>query len=252
MGNYSLMKNKLSALLFLSLSFFILYSCNVEEYDLSNFTKDIMVTETAVDAPIGKVSIDMETIFLQEHAIGGIVTLDSIYSIDKYKIGDTIPFPLIATMVEISAADTLSGLNFKDVFGKYTSAIDSVEEAILKFDIVNQIPVKANLTVSFFKRVQEKESEKSVMREITAMRRTISVEKPKTDPNTQKLASANHVKTDVVLSGADCLEMGEVTDIVLSYRLRSDVGNQFVIEKSYSFEVALSAYLKAKLYFNID
>ncbi len=246
------MKNKLSALLFLSLSFFILHSCQVEEYDLSNLTHDIMVTETAVDAPIGKVSINMETVFLQEHAIGGIVTLDSTYSVDKYKIGDTIPFPLIATMVNISAADTLSGLNFKDVFGKYTSAIDSVEEAILKFDIVNQIPIKADLTVSFHKRVHDKDSGKSVMREITAMRRTISVERSKTDPTTQKLAAANHTQTEVALSGADCLEMGEVTDIVLSYRLRSDTGDQFVIEKNYSFEVALSAYLKAKLYFDLD
>ena len=237
-------------LVLVSMAFF--NSCDVEEYDLSNITSDMMETETALDAPVGRINITMENVFMQKSANGAIDTKDSVYHVEDYKLGDKLPFPMMATNIDIRSSDTLKNVEFDDIFG-VSAPIDSVERVSLKFNVINQLPVRADLSVSFYKRtMKDKESKIYTLTEITSLRRSISIAGSEVDPVTKQLYTANYAVEKFEFSGPECSEIKDVTDIVVFYKLKSNEGEYFYLEKDYALQVSLSAYMKAKLYFNID
>ncbi|MBP5420993.1 MAG: hypothetical protein J6Y78_00985 [Paludibacteraceae bacterium] len=251
MTNISMIRARLCMPLVLaSMAFF--NSCDVEEYDLSNVTSDMMMTETALDAPLGRVNVTMENVFLQKSANGAINTKDSVYHVEEYKLGDKLPFPMMATNIDIKSSDTLKKVGFDDVFGVY-APIDSVERVSIKFNVINQLPVRADLSMSFFKRTKkDKDSKIYTLTEITSLRRSISIAGSEVDPVTRQLYTANYAVEKFEFSGPECQELKDVTDIVVYYKLKSNDGEYYYLEKDYALQVSLSVYMKAKLYFNID
>lgn len=251
MTNISMIRARLCMpLVLVSMAFF--NSCDVEEYDLSNITSDMMETETALDAPVGRINITMENVFMQKSANGAIDTKDSVYHVEDYKLGDKLPFPMMATNIDIRSSDTLKNVEFDDIFG-VSAPIDSVERVSLKFNVINQLPVRADLSVSFYKRtMKDKESKIYTLTEITSLRRSISIAGSEVDPVTKQLYTANYAVEKFEFSGPECSEIKDVTDIVVFYKLKSNEGEYFYLEKDYALQVSLSAYMKAKLYFNID
>lgn len=224
-------------------------SCETEEYDFSNMEKELMVTETAIDAPIGSVSFSLLDIFKQENARGFIKTLEERIDVHNIDIDPELLFPIIAQHVDVSSLDTIKHVSFTEA----TGVIDSLEYANLKLTIENQLPINSELTIMFLTRKKnETEGGKDIIEELTSLTKTIDIMQSRIDPQTKHLAFPYQDKINIKFSGDDCEQIKKITDIVISYRIRTEENSTFYIAKEYTFNVSMSLYMKAKLLFDLQ
>lgn len=235
------------------LSIPLIVSCVTEEYDLSNLSSELLVTETALNAPIGSVSFCLGDFFEQENAKGFITTLDSIIKVHNLQENEQLPFPIIAKNVEITSTDTLRGVYFNKVLGMYHE-IDSLEAVDLKLEIENQLPINAELTLEFLKREKDKTNpDKEVMIDIPSLTRSVSVKSSITRHDTKELLTATKESSSIKFVGEECRDLEKVTDLVLYYKVNSLLdGETIYIAEDYRFKLSISAFMKAKLIFDID
>ncbi len=248
MDNPILQKLKRGALLSL-LASSLLSSCVQEEYDLSNLENERMKTETAVSLPIGTVHFCIGDFFSQGNAKGFITTLDSIIKVRYLEEGEELQFPIIAQKVEISSEDTLTGVRYSEIKGQ----LDSLEVADLKLEIENQLPVDAELTVRFLKRVKDpKDPEKEIYEEMPQLARSVKVNKSTVHPQTKELQTPFKETTSIKFVGEECRDIEKVTDLIFSYNVNSIVDEGVIyLAKDYKFNLFATMYLKAKLIFDI-
>ncbi len=239
----------------LAMAVLMLTSCEVEEYDLKNMNADSLMIETALDAPIGSVNLTLKDVFRHRGSSGSIVTLDSIYEISKMIDEKDIPLPLTAiTGTDISASDTIKGVDFGNYFGK-GEILDSLEDVKLKLRIVNKLPFNVKLELQFLRDdtvgfdynvnlpfVEQKE--------IKSLRQSLSVKSATIDKKTHEVIEADYSDATFEFSGKDSKMLQKVNHIKVNYHLAMPLDGSLYLDEKYGLEVSLSAYMKARLLLN--
>lgn len=132
--------------------------------------------------------------------------------------------------------------------------IDSLEAVDLKLEIENQLPINAELTLEFLKREKDKTNpDKEVMIDIPSLTRSVSVKSSITRHDTKELLTATKESSSIKFVGEECRDLEKVTDLVLYYKVNSLLdGETIYIAEDYRFKLSISAFMKAKLIFDID
>ncbi|MBR0501939.1 MAG: hypothetical protein IJJ77_01690 [Paludibacteraceae bacterium] len=239
----------------LAMAVLMLTSCEVEEYDLKNMNADSLMIETALDAPIGSVNLTLKDVFRHRGSSGSIVTMDSIYEISKMIDEKDIPLPLTAiTGTDISASDTIKGVDFGNYFGK-GEILDSLEDVKLKLRIINKLPFNVKLellflrddTVGFDYNVNLPIVEQ---KEIKSLKQSLSVKSASIDKKTHEVLEADYSDATFEFSGKDSKMLQKVNHIKVNYHLAMPLDGSLYLDEKYGLEVSLSAYMKARLLLN--
>ncbi len=233
------------------LPLFLLMSCNEEEYDLSNISDDLVV-ETALDAPIGTVSISLPDVFLHRGAGGNFSSKDSVFNLKDILSEKDIPLPIMAKSINVSASDTLHGVGFNNVFGD-GNPIDSLENIVLKVNVENQLPFSVDLELRFLYTDTIFSSPTTytiVQAEDESLRRSAYIESSEIDPSSKMFYSSSYSDVKFEYDSSENEKLRRVKDIVLLYGLQSSGGSLFYLSSDYLFKATLSAYVKAKLSLN--
>ncbi len=239
----------------LAMAVLMLTSCEVEEYDLKDMNADSLMIETALDAPIGSVNLTLKDVFRHRGSSGSIVTMDSIYEISKMIDEKDIPLPLTAiTGTDISASDTIKGVDFGNYFGK-GEILDSLEDVKLKLRIINKLPFNVKLellflrddTVGFDYNVNLPIVEQ---KEIKSLKQSLSVKSASIDKKTHEVLEADYSDATFEFSGKDSKMLQKVNHIKVNYHLAMPLDGSLYLDEKYGLEVSLSAYMKARLLLN--
>ncbi len=224
-------------------------ACTEEEYDFDTLSTDSLTTTTALEAPIGKVNITVEDIFLHRSSKGTFNIGTQEYNLSDFVIGDEVPLPAYVDFSsDVTSIDSLTEVGFDDVFGE-ENIIDSLYGVVLNFEIYNEIPFNGVVEIRFMRDIVEEvfgEGEVSMLYEEKSLRRSIEVGASNYDPTTKKLINGTKSKASVEFDGSANEALSKITQIDMVYRLYANKSEVF-LEKDYHIDIKVSAYAKARL-----